>query len=274
MAPTLCGNIVKSKRTFLALGWAIVNVLAFLAFITTLLVTLTVNRNIRNRDGQDQYYNNNNNNGNEEDDQRQMEISVTSRAMAFTSLWIAVLTSIIGIYGTVVLGFVSPACLLGRIKYYWCCRNSVHKTTPMVLGAFMGGLLMYANLTLVCSVLFGEFKIRDYNEREGGQNEEGNDDNNNNRNEALSASSTSFSILCIFLTILYAGFSALVFTYSNDLIRENEEDERREALKPSDEEYTNGTVEGYIGNKFTVESTPRTTMETGYLVQKSDSSLE
>lgn len=266
MAPTLCGNIVKSKRTFLALGWAIVNVLAFLAFITTLLVTLTISRNIRNRDGQEQYYNNEN----EEDDKGQMEISVTSRAMAFTSLWIAVLTAIIGIYGTVVLGFVSPSCLLGKIKYYWCCRNSVHKTTPMVLGAFMGGLLMYANLTLVCSVLFGEFKIRDYNEREGDQREEGNE--NTTRNEALSASSTSFSILCMFLTILYAGFSALVFTYSNDLIRENEEDERREALKPSDEEETN-IVEGYIGNKFTVESTPRTTMETGYLVQKSDSSL-
>ena len=136
----------------------------------------------------------------------------------------------------------------------------------------MGGLLMYSNLTLVCSVLFGEFKIRDYNERGGDQKAEGNENNNDNRNEALSASSTSFSILCMFLTILYAGFSALVFTYSNDLIRENEEDERREALKPSDEENTN-IVEGYIGNKFTVESTPRTTMETGYLVQESDSSL-
>lgn len=113
----------------------------------------------------------------------------------------------------------------------------------MVIGAFIGSLLMYANLTLVCSVLFGEFKVRDYHEGEEAREED-------NQDRALSRSSTAFSIMCMFLTILYAGFAALVFTYNSDLIRENEEDERREALRPSDE----NTMSGFIGSKFNVQS--------------------
>jgi len=169
-----------------------------------------------------------------------MQTSVTSRAMVFTALWTMVLSTLIGIYGTVVLGFVAPTG-----KYYWCCMHAVHKTTPMVLGAFIGSLLMYANLTLVCSVLFGEFKVRDYNNEQDMNEEDAQD-------RALSQSSTAFSIMCMFLTILYAGFAALVFTYSNDLIRENEEDLRQEALRPSDDNMH--TRSGYIGNKFTVQS--------------------
>ena len=229
MAQTICGEIVKSKRTLLALGWSIVNLLAFLSFTIALIYTLSTNYN---RNNQQQYYNQEG-----EEVKNDMETSVTSRAMAFTALWTMVLSSLIGIYGTVVLGFISPTG-----KYYWCCSNRVHKTTPMIIGAFIGSLLMYANLTLVCSVLFGEFKVRDYNDQ-GGKEED-------RRDENLSKSSTAFSIMCMFLTILYAGFSALVFTYSNDLILENEEDERREALRPSDDH----EMRGYIGNKFTVKS--------------------
>jgi len=238
MAPSICGDLVNSKRTFLALGWLIVNALTLISFSSALAFTLLSASAYKNQN-QDNYYNQD-----QEEDHRdeEMEISVTSRAMAFTALWTMVLSSLIGIYGTVILGFVSP--LHG--KYYWCCRNTVHKTTPMILGSFIGALLMYANLTLVCSVLFGEFKVRDYNEGDG--KNEGNQDNGE---QNLSRSSTAFSILCMFLTILYAGFAALVFTYSADLLRENEEDERQEALKPSDEEEP---MRGYIGNKFTVQS--------------------
>eukprot|EP00558_Chaetoceros_sp_UNC1202_P006801 CAMPEP_0197234310 /NCGR_PEP_ID=MMETSP1429-20130617/2079_1 /TAXON_ID=49237 /ORGANISM="Chaetoceros sp., Strain UNC1202" /LENGTH=260 /DNA_ID=CAMNT_0042692681 /DNA_START=72 /DNA_END=854 /DNA_ORIENTATION=+ len=232
MAPAICGDIVRSKRTLLALGWSMVNLLAFVSFLAALGVALFANNN----SGNDQYYYQQEQNQEEEED---VEISVTSRAMAFTALWTMILSTLIGIYGTVVLGFVSF-----RGKYYWCCRNTVHKTTPMVLGAFMGSLLMYANLTLVCSVLFGEFKVRDYNERD--EKEEEMQDQN------LSKSSTAFSILCMFLTILYAGFAALVFSYSGELIKENEEDARREALQPSD--YDGAEMEGYIGDKFTVNS--------------------
>ena len=32
----------------------------------------------------------------------------------------------------------------------------------MSLGAFGGSLLMFANLTLVCAILFGEFEVRPF----------------------------------------------------------------------------------------------------------------
>ena len=46
-----------------------------------------------------------------------------------------------------------------RGLYYTCCSSSVHRTTPLGIGSFIGALLMFANLTLVCSVLFGEFEV-------------------------------------------------------------------------------------------------------------------
>ena len=236
MAPSFCGDKVNSKRTLLALGWSIVNFLAFISFLAAISFALSTNNYAKNQ----QYYNDYN--GQNEKEEKEMETSVTSRAMAFTALWTMVLSTLIGIYGTVVLGFVSPTG-----KYYWCCMPNVHRTTHMVLGAFIGSLLMYANLTLVCSVLFGEFKVRDYND--DGHEEE-------MVEQKMSTSSTAFSILCMFLTILYAGFAALIFTYSADLIRENEEDEREMALSPSDpiNGQRNDEMSGYIGNKFTVRS--------------------
>ena len=46
--------------------------------------------------------------------------------------------------------------------------------------------------------------------------------------EILSKSSLAFSILCMVLTILYAAFAVLVFTFSDNLLAENEDDIREE----------------------------------------------
>jgi hypothetical protein len=72
-----------------------------------------------------------------------------------SQIWTAVLSGIIVIYGTVILGVQSPTG-----KYYQCCSGNVHRLTPMSLGAFGGSLMMFANLTLVCAILFGEFEVR------------------------------------------------------------------------------------------------------------------
>jgi hypothetical protein len=109
-------------------------------------------------DNDDGYNNNNyyNNEGDEEEEaEMDPEVAVTSRAMAFAALWTAVLASLMTVFGTVVLGWQSPTG-----QYYTCCSSNVHRTTPLSLGSFIGALLMFANLTLVCSVLFGEFEVR------------------------------------------------------------------------------------------------------------------
>jgi hypothetical protein len=149
MAPSICGDSITSKRSLLALGWSVVNTLALISFLTAFLFALSA-KNINNQN--QQYYNQ----GDEqEEEDEEIVIAVTSRAMAFAALWTAVIAGILGSFGTMLLGVVMP-----NGKYYWCCAGRVHRTTPLVLGAFVGALLMFANLTLVCSVLFGEFEVR------------------------------------------------------------------------------------------------------------------
>jgi len=239
MAPPLCSTI-RSKRSLLAVCWSIVNLLALLSFVSAFVFALTTKNSSSNNNN---YYNNNNNNNNnnnenenENENQQQEEepaISVTSRAMAFAALWTMVISGILGLFGTILLGFQSPAG-----NYFWCCPTKVHTTNPLSMGGFIGALLMFSNLTLVCSVLFGEFQIRDYQrERDGGDKDE-----EWIQDSALSRSSLAFSIMCVFLTVLYAGFAALVFTFADDLLRENAIDSRREALSPSDPVHGSGYI--------------------------------
>jgi hypothetical protein len=104
------------------------------------------------RDDYYQYYDNED--PEQEREEEQAEAAVTSRAMAFAALWTAVLATLMAVFGAVVLGWQSPTG-----QYYTCCSPQVHRTTPLALGSFIGALLMFANLTLVCSVLFGEFEV-------------------------------------------------------------------------------------------------------------------
>ena len=144
----LCGHLVSSRRGLLAMLWSIVNIMTVIAFITALSFAVTAKRDVE--------YDDDGNQDAEDDQELSAEIAVTSRAMAFAALWTGVLASLMGLFGTVILGFQSPTG-----QYYTCCSSGVHRTTPLGLGSFVGALIMFANLTLVCSVLFGEFQVRD-----------------------------------------------------------------------------------------------------------------
>lgn len=91
----------------------------------------------------------------------------------------------------------------------------------------------------------------------------------------------AFSIMCMFLTVLYAGFAALTFSFSHSIIEEHEEDEREEALAAAHHHHhhsnkltphlaynphpthhhTNGFnsngFDGYIGERFDVHRSTR-----------------
>lgn len=267
MAPSLCGDSIRSRRSLLAGAWSIVNLLALLSFATAFIVALTAKNSNTN------YYNNNNNNENEneeENEQQQEEendaiISVSSRAMAFAALWTMVISGLLGIFGTILLGFQSPV----SGNYFWCCPTKVHTTTPLSLGSFIGALVMFSNLTLVCSVLFGEFQVHDY-QREGEQG--GNEkDEEYMQESALSRSSLAFAIMCMFLTIIYAGFAGLVFTYADDVLRENYIDSRQEALTPSDPENGRGYIDS---NRFGVEGKPTHMTSEGFVSPKQSRSCD
>lgn len=125
------------------------NILTALSFLTALIFALN------SEDDDDNQYNYYNNQEEGSQDEGEPEIAVTSRALAFSALWTAVLSAVMSVFGTVILGWQSPTG-----QYYTCCSNSVHRTSPLGLGSFIGALLMFANLTLICSVLFGEFEVR------------------------------------------------------------------------------------------------------------------
>jgi hypothetical protein len=151
MAASLCGGVVSSQRGLLASLWSLVTVLTAVAFLLALIFTLSANSGSNNNDD---YYNNDDGGDNRDEEEGDAVMAVTSRAMAFAALWTVVLATLMGIFGTVILGWQSPTG-----QYYTCCSTSVHRTTPLALGSFIGSLLMFANLTLVCSVLFGEFEV-------------------------------------------------------------------------------------------------------------------
>jgi hypothetical protein len=66
----------------------------------------------------------------------------------------------------------------------------------------------------------------------------------------------AFSILCMVLTVIYAGFAALTFAYSNGVIDEYIMDEREEQLMLSTRNknvvHFNTGYDGYIGERFDV----------------------
>lgn len=169
---------------------------------------------------------------------------MTSRAMVFAAIWTAVLSGILVIYGTVILGIRMPTG-----KYYACCAGNVHRMTPLSLGAFGGSLLMFANLTLVCAILFGEFEIRDFNFGNGRQNEQEEENDayyDDGSNNAVDQSSFAFSIMCVFFTIMYSAFAALIFYNSNLLLEESVADARDESTSPGSHPEMNNAP-GYIG---------------------------
>ena len=138
----------ESKRGFLASLWSLVTILSAISFLTAFVYALSASEEENN-------YNYNNNE--ESHDEQEAEVAVTSRALAFSALWAGVLAVLLSVFGTVILGYKSPTGL-----YYTCCSSSVHQTTPLGIGSFIGALLMFANLTLVCSVLFGEFHVSSF----------------------------------------------------------------------------------------------------------------
>lgn len=147
-------NLVSSRRGLLAFVWFIVNVLSLVAFAVALIFGLS-SKNVEDEEYYQNYYKNEGNSGDKDNEELDPELAVTSRAIAFAAMWTAVLAVLLSIFGTVILGWQSPTG-----QYYTCCSSRVHRTTPITLGGFIGALLMFANLALVCAALFGEFEVR------------------------------------------------------------------------------------------------------------------
>jgi len=66
----------------------------------------------------------------------------------------------------------------------------------------------------------------------------------------------AFSIMCMVLTVLYAGFAALTLAYATNVIDEHAVDERDEAIMMTSTRnktvHFNAGYDGYIGERFDV----------------------
>ncbi len=89
-------------------------------------------------------------------------------------------------------------------------------------------------------------QIRDY-QREGEPDQE-------RKDTAQYRSSKAFSIMCMVLTVLYAGFAALTFMYSKSIMSEMADDEHEEGLSSTRSKNTHfvGGYDGYIGERFDI----------------------
>ena len=61
----------------------------------------------------------------------------------------------------------------------------------------------------------------------------------------------AFSIMCMFLTVVYAGFAALAYAFSHSILEENSADAREESYASHTRKSSN-TFGGYIGERFDV----------------------
>ena len=110
----------SSRRSLLAALWSIVGLLTLTSFVIAIVFAYANKKYIDDYENEYNYYNDYW--GGSNDQQRQQQgggsaISVTSRAMVFAAIWTAVLSGILVIYGTVILGIRMP--ITG--KYYACC---------------------------------------------------------------------------------------------------------------------------------------------------------
>lgn len=241
MAPALC-SIVENKRSLVAFLWTAVSTITAAGFVITLGVALSHDR--RGDDYLDDRTNDGDGDGDNDEgesaDQRGYydasgsTVSVASRAMLFAFAWTGASSCSLSLVGSMLLGVVSP--FSGEL--YSCCPSRVVRITPVSMGTFVGALLMYANLTLLCAVLFGQFNIRDRSFREDEQ--EGDEGRNNDVDNyysfseyAARRSSAAFSVLCLASTVSYAAFALVLCAHREDIMAEMAEEERAEALAPS-----------------------------------------
>jgi len=225
----------------LASVWFLANVVTAISFVIAFSYVMSSYQN--NKDAYSDYDQNQYQEGEDregQDNELNPTIVVTSRALAFCATWTAVFSALLSLFGTVLLGWQSP--MSGQ--YYTCCSSSVHRTTPLGLGSFIGALLMLSNMTLTCSVLFGEFEIRESRDEEERQR---NYNYNYEEKEWEQRATMAFSILCMVLTVIYFGFAALTFSFASGIMEETDEDEREEVMLSARNSTPNHGFAGYNG---------------------------
>lgn len=271
----LCGSLITSRRSFLALAWTLTTLLSFFSFVVSVFlgIKITNHYNSMLSDDYAEWYrdeygkefdncryleerNNNNNedrnnnqdseqnNGQQQEHEQQREgchsndldqeffeslATTNSRGLVFAGVYTTVLGIALSLYGsTVVVGFMSakgeyiPPCFSFRNMSVSMIENEMRgeganeedsTTGPRQLwgekihrGVFLGSLVIFSNLMLLCAVIFGELQVHDnYNNYYDEQQ------HHNLFSYRIEKISSVFAITCIVLAFVYILF-AIIYT--------------------------------------------------------------
>jgi hypothetical protein len=172
MAPSLCGSFLTDKRSLVAFTWTITTILTLVAFVMSLAMMVEVHAHYRRLERYyeqqyeySQYSNDDDQEGedNKEDENnsadRQIQeylalASMSSGSMTFVALYTMIMALALNLYGsTAIVGFTSL-----RGVYIGPCFSSPG-SSRIKLGVFGGAIVFFANLLLVCAVIFGEVRV-------------------------------------------------------------------------------------------------------------------
>jgi hypothetical protein len=134
--------------------------------------------------------------------------SMRSGSLSFAAAYTVMIAMAISLYGsTTIVGFTSL-----RGVYIQPCFSA---PSSLKLGIFGGAIIFFANLLLVCAVVFGEVRVEDWRDYGGGdaegqQHEQQREDRQPYEIERIA---TVLAVTCMFLAALYSIFAILLFLY-------------------------------------------------------------
>ena len=175
MAPSLCGSFLTDKRSLVAFTWTLTTLLTLAAFVGSAGAMMQLHTHYKRMERyyEEQYYDQQqqsyqNNNGDDYEGEQQhsgsndnREIyeqylalaSMQSGTMTFVALYTVFVALGLSLYGsTAIVGFTSL-----RGDYIAPCFSS--GSSNLKLGIFGGATIFFANLLLVCAVIFGEVRV-------------------------------------------------------------------------------------------------------------------
>ena len=180
MAPSLCGSFLADRRSLVALTWTLITVLTLLAFVGSAGMAIHWHTQYKRMEHyyEEQYEQSlyedeqqQQQQGNEEEQQQQHGgsqdyersreqyetyialASLRSGTIAFAAIYTVIVALGLSLYGTTaIVGFTSL-----RGDYIAPCFSS--GSSNLKMGIFGGAVVFFANLLLVCAVIFGEVRV-------------------------------------------------------------------------------------------------------------------
>jgi len=178
MAPSLCGSFLTNKRSLVAFTWTLTTVFTLLAFVGSAGMMIHLHTQYKRMEHyyEEQYLQNlyeqqqqqqqqeegeeeeEQHSGSQDETREQYEeyvalASLQSGTMTFAAIYTAIVALGLSLYGTTaIVGFTSL-----RGDYIAPCFSS--GSSNLKLGMFGGAVVFFANLLLVCAVIFGEVRV-------------------------------------------------------------------------------------------------------------------